>query len=407
MKILFKYATVALLLAGAAACSQPSKRASIIDENIAVAEKQIGMLADSSETGGVIRIPSTWKNGRIDYVPVDDWVSGFFAGTLWYMYELTGDEAWAARARKHTEILDSVQYLQWHHDVGFMVYDSYGNGLRLKNIPGYEDVIVQTAKSLATRFRPVPGVIQSWDADRGWQGARGWQCPVIIDNMMNLEHLYNAGLLFGDDTLKSVAVTHANTTLCNHFRPDFTSYHLVDYDPADGRVRRKETVQGFSDESAWARGQAWALYGYTMMFRLSGYECYLNQAENIAGMLLERLPDDGIPYWDFDSDRIPDDLRDASAAAIMASAFVDLSSLTNKPEEKGRYLKMAEKQLRTLASDAYLARPGENGNFLLMHSVGSRPDNHEIDVPLTYADYYFLEALLKYSRTTQTKPNNN
>jgi len=407
MKILFKYATVALLLAGAAACSQPSKRASIIDENIAVAEKQIGMLADSSETGGVIRIPSTWKNGRIDYVPVDDWVSGFFAGTLWYMYELTGDEAWAARARKHTEILDSVQYLQWHHDVGFMVYDSYGNGLRLKNIPGYEDVIVQTAKSLATRFRPVPGVIQSWDADRGWQGERGWQCPVIIDNMMNLEHLYNAGLLFGDDTLKSVAVTHANTTLCNHFRPDFTSYHLVDYDPADGRVRRKETVQGFSDESAWARGQAWALYGYTMMFRLSGYECYLNQAENIAGMLLERLPDDGIPYWDFDSDRIPDDLRDASAAAIMASAFVDLSSLTNKPEEKGRYLKMAEKQLRTLASDAYLARPGENGNFLLMHSVGSRPDNHEIDVPLTYADYYFLEALLKYSRTTQTKPNNN
>ena len=296
MKTLFKYATVALLLAGAAACSQPSKRASIIDENIAVAEKQIGMLADSSETGGVIRIPSTWKNGRIDYVPVDDWVSGFFAGTLWYMYELTGDEAWAARARKHTEILDSVQYLQWHHDVGFMVYDSYGNGLRLKNIPGYEDVIVQTAKSLATRFRPVPGVIQSWDADRGWQGERGWQCPVIIDNMMNLEHLYNAGLLFGDDTLKSVAVTHANTTLCNHFRPDFTSYHLVDYDPADGRVRRKETVQGFSDESAWARGQAWALYGYTMMFRLSGYKCYLNQAENIAGMLLERLPDDGTEF---------------------------------------------------------------------------------------------------------------
>ena len=166
MKILFKYATVALLLAGAAACSQPSKRASIIDENIAVAEKQIGMLADSSETGGVIRIPSTWKNGRIDYVPVDDWVSGFFAGTLWYMYELTGDEAWAARAREHTEILDSVQYLQWHHDVGFMVYDSYGNGLRLKNIPGYEDVIVQTAKSLATRFRPVPGVIQPTAAGR-------------------------------------------------------------------------------------------------------------------------------------------------------------------------------------------------------------------------------------------------
>ena len=230
MKTLFKYATVVLLLAGTSACSQPSKRASIIDENIAVAEKQIGMLADSSETGGVIRIPSTWKNGRIDYVPVDDWVSGFFAGTLWYMYELTGDETWAARARKHTEILDSVQYLQWHHDVGFMVYDSYGNGLRLKNIPGYEDVIVQTAKSLATRFRPVPGVIQSWDADRGWQGERGWQCPVIIDNMMNLELMFKATEFSGDSTYYNIAVKHADRTMKEHFRDDYSCYHVVDYD---------------------------------------------------------------------------------------------------------------------------------------------------------------------------------
>ena len=195
------------------------------------------MLADSSETGGVIRIPSTWKNGRIDYVPVDDWVSGFFAGTLWYMYELTGDETWAARARKHTEILDSVQYLQWHHDVGFMVYDSYGNGLRLKNIPGYEDVIVQTAKSLATRFRPVPGVIQSWDADRGWQGERGWQCPVIIDNMMNLELMFKATEFSGDSTYYNIAVKHADRTMKEHFRDDYSCYHVVDYDLTTGDVR--------------------------------------------------------------------------------------------------------------------------------------------------------------------------
>ena len=267
MKILFKYATAALLLAGAAACSQPSERASIIDENIAVAEKQIGMLADSSETGGVIRIPSTWKNGRIDYVPVDDWVSGFFAGTLWYMYELTGDEAWAARARKHTEILDSVQYLQWHHDVGFMIYDSYGNGLRLKNVPGYEGVIVQTAKSLATRFRPVPGVIQSWDADRGWQGERGWQCPVIIDNMMNLELMFKATEFSGDSTYYNIAVKHADRTMKEHFRDDYSCYHVVDYDLTTGGVRGRCTAQGYADDSAWARGQAWAVYGYTTCYR--------------------------------------------------------------------------------------------------------------------------------------------
>ena len=255
MKTLFKYATVVLLLAGTSACSQPSKRASIIDENIAVAEKQIGMLADSSETGGVIRIPSTWKNGRIDYVPVDDWVSGFFAGTLWYMYELTGDEAWAARARKHTEILDSVQYLQWHHDVGFMVYDSYGNGLRLKNIPGYEDVIVQTAKSLATRFRPVPGVIQSWDADRGWQGERGWQCPVIIDNMMNLELMFKATEFSGDSTYYNIAVKHADRTMKEHFRDDYSCYHVVDYDLTTGDVRGRCTAQGYADDSASGRNR--------------------------------------------------------------------------------------------------------------------------------------------------------
>lgn len=173
------------------------------------------------------------------------------------MYELTGDEAWAARARKHTEILDSVQYLQWHHDVDFMIYDSYGNGLRLKNVPGYEGVIVQTAKSLATRFRPVPGVIQSWDADRGWQGERGWQCPVIIDNMMNLELMFKATEFSGDSTYYNIAVKHADRTMKEHFRDDYSCYHVVDYDLTTGGVRGRCTAQGYADDSAWARGQAW------------------------------------------------------------------------------------------------------------------------------------------------------
>lgn len=402
MKTLFKYATVVLLLAGTSACSQPSKRASIIDENIAVAEKQIGMLADSSETGGVIRIPSTWKNGRIDYVSVDDWVSGFFAGTLWYMYELTGDEAWAARARKHTEILDSVQYLQWHHDVGFMVYDSYGNGLRLKNIPGYEDVIVQTAKSLATRFRPVPGVIQSWDADRGWQGERGWQCPVIIDNMMNLELMFKATEFSGDSTYYNIAVKHADRTMKEHFRDDYSCYHVVDYDLTTGDVRGRCTAQGYADDSAWARGQAWAVYGYTACYRYTGDKRYLDHARKVAGFMLDdkNMPADLVPYWDYDAPNIPNEPRDVSTAAIIASAFYEMYTYTGD----GLYKQKADRIVESLSSPAYRAPVGGNGGFLLMHSVGSIPHGSNIDVPLNYADYYFLEALIRKGRLEAGEP---
>ena len=194
----------------------------IITENIGNAKVQIGALMEASEAGDTVRIPSTYKNGEIVYVPTDDWVSGFFAGTLWYMYELTGDEMWAGHARKHTEVLDSIQYLTWHHDVGFMIYDSYGNGLRLKNIPEYKDVCVTTAKSLSTRFRPGAGIIQSWNVDRGWQSERGWTCPVIIDNMMNLELLFKATEFSGDSTYAKIAISHADKTLDNHFSPDYS-----------------------------------------------------------------------------------------------------------------------------------------------------------------------------------------
>ena len=233
--------------------------------------------------------PAAEQLGKRRLCGVYDWTSGFFPGSLWYAYELTGNDTLKAQAIQYTNLLNPVRYYKGTHDLGFMINCSYGNAERLAPNDTIAAVMKETADNLCGRFNDSIAAIRSWDFGT-------WNFPVIIDNMMNLEHLYNAGLLFGDDTLKSGAVTHANTTLCNHFRPDFTSYHLVDYDPADGRVRRKETVQGFSDESAWARGQAWALYGYTMMFRLSGYKCYLNQAENIAGMLLERLPDDGTEF---------------------------------------------------------------------------------------------------------------
>lgn len=320
------------------------------------------------------------------------WCSGFYPGSLWYIYEYTQNEAVKTLAEKNTLKLDPIQYVTNDHDVGFQLNCSYGNGFRLTGNEDYKKVLYQGAQSLATRFSSITGVTRSWDFLR-----RGWKYPVIIDNMMNLELLMFASKTFDNDTLEYIARTHANTTLKNHFRKDYSSYHLVDYDPEDGHVRSRQTVQGYSNESSWGRGQAWALYGYTMMFRMTGDEKYLEHAESIADMLLSRLPVDGIPYWDFDAPN-GNEYRDASAGAIMASAFVELSGFATDEKARQNYLSMAEKQLRTLASPHYLAEPGTNCNFILKHSVGNLPEKSEVDVPLSYADYYFLEALLRYKK---------
>ena len=390
-----KNAGLVLLTAFLTGCSGEETMPELTKRVFDIAEKQYIMMDTRLKDDTMPR--SMDSEGNFIDSNLRWWCSGFYPGSLWYIYEYTGNGQVRALAEKNTEKLDVLKIKGTDHDLGFQMNCSFGNAYRITGDERYAEPIRTSAEVLAGRFYPVTEVIKSWDfVNKG----RDWKYPVIIDNMMNLEHLYNAGSLFGLDTLKTIALTHANTTMANHFRPDYTSWHLVDYDPETGAVRSKETVQGFSDSSAWARGQAWALYGYTMMFRMSGYDCYLSQAENIADMLLKRLPEDGIPYWDFDSDMIPDDYRDASAAAIMASAFIELSTLCNSPK-KAAYLETAEKQLRTLASDEYLAQPGENCNFILRHSVGSLPGNSEVDVPLTYADYYFLEALLRYSRLSE------
>ena len=210
---------------------------------------------------------------------------------------------------------------------------------------------------------------------------------------MNLELLEYASKLFDRPEFDEIARTHATTTMKNHFREDYTTWHVVDYNPETGEINIKQTHQGYSDDSAWARGQAWGLYGYTMMARETGAPEFLAQAEHIGDMLLGRLPKDGIPFWDFDAPDIPKTYRDASAGAVMASGFVQLSTLTADPAKAKAYLDMGIKQIRTLAGKEYLAKPGENGGFLLKHSVGSLPANSEVDVPLSYADYYFLEAI--------------
>lgn len=396
MKTLTKTTTL-LICAAAAATAACSRTADFVSENADYAARQYkGHLAVIDSVGHFVNPRTVLPDGSTWYVDVDDWCSGFFPGSLWYLGELTGDSDWNKRAAAYTETLDTVQYLTWHHDVGFMIGSSYLNGYRLAGHEQYVPVVVNAARSLATRFRPGAGVIQSWNVDKGWQSERGWACPVIIDNMMNLEILFEATRLTGDSTYYNVAVSHANTTLANHFRADNSCYHVVDYDPETGDVRKRQTAQGYADESSWARGQAWALYGYTICYRYTGDKHYLDHAVKVCDMIFSdpSMPDDLVPYWDYDAPGIPDEPRDASAAACTASALYELS--TYLPD--GGYKELADKVMTSLASPAYRAAIGTNGHFLLMHSVGSIPHGHEIDVPINYADYYFLEALLRKRR---------
>jgi len=364
----------------------------LIADNVEFAQKQIGRQVEIIEASGSILNPRTIKNDKIKYVNIEDWTSGFFPGTIWYMYELTGDEKWKTLGVKYTEHLDSAKYLTWHHDVGFIINSSFGNAYKITNDEDYKTVIIEAAKSLSTRFRPTPGVIQSWDEDRGWQALKGWMCPVIIDNMMNLELLFTATRLTGDSIFYKMAVSHADVTMANHFRKDYSTYHVIDYDKIKGGVRNRNTAQGYADESAWARGQAWALYGFTLCYRETKDSRYLELTDKIYNNLFthKNMPEDLVPYWDFDAPHIPNEPRDASAAAIIASALYELSTYG-----KTEYKATADKIIASLSSPAYRAILGTNGNFLLMHSVGSIPHGHEIDVPLNYADYYFLEALLR------------
>lgn len=351
------------------------------------------------------------ENGELVSTSIHGWTSGFFAGSLWYIYELTGDDRWREEAVKWTETLDTIKYWSGDHDVGFIINCSYGNGLRLTGDEAYKRVLIQTAESLIKRFNPAVKSLESWDYREAWDGSTVWHFPVIIDNMMNLELLFEASRLSGDKRFEDIAIQHARTTMKNHYRDDYSSYHVVDYDTITGEVLDKATCQGLVDESSWARGQAWGLYGFVMCYRYTRNTEYLKFAEHIADYIIghPNLPVDKVPYWDYNVvdpgltpewdyepsmfDEIP---RDASAAAITCSALFELSKYSD--ENRDNYYEVAAKILTSLASPGYLALEGTNKYFILNHSVGSIPHGVEIDVPLVYADYYFLEALLRYSK---------
>jgi unsaturated chondroitin disaccharide hydrolase len=338
-------------------------------------------------------MPRTF-NASTDQIITSDtkwWTSGFYPGTLLYLYEYSKDTMLLHEAEKRLELLEKEKINTGSHDLGFMFFCSFGNAYRIIGRTEYKEVLNTAASSLATRYRSSAEAIQSWDA------GEKYHCPVIIDNMMNLELLFWVSNNGGETRFRDIAVSHANTTLINHFRPDNSSWHLVDFDPTNGEVIRKMTVQGASDSSAWARGQSWGLYGYTMMYRFTLNKKYLDKARDIADFILNhpKMPADGIPYWDYDAPDIPDTYRDASSASILASALIELSGYVNRREAL-KYKKAVEKILISLSSDTYHALPGTNGGFILMHSVGSLPGNSEVDVALIYADYYYIEALLRY-----------
>lgn len=344
-------------------------------------------------------LPRSFIDGKMTTSDSRWWCSGFFPGSLWYLYENSKDPRLLAYAKQYTARIEREKFTTNNHDVGFMLYCSFGNGLRLTGDTSYVSVLLTGAKSLSTRYNPKVGLIRSWDSHKDI-----WQYPVIIDNMMNLELMLWAANASDNAFYKDLSVSHADKTILNHYRPDFSCYHVVSYDTLTGMPHKKQTHQGYSDDSAWSRGQAWGLYGYAMMYSELKEERYLTQATNVANYLIDhpRMPKDFIPYWDFDAPEIPDAKRDASAGAIMASALIRLSQYVDRNLSE-KYLRVAETQLRTLASAEYTAATGENGDFILKHSVGSLPGNSEVDVPLTYADYYFLEALMKYKQLVLEK----
>ncbi|RYU86592.1 glucuronyl hydrolase [Mucilaginibacter terrigena] len=368
--------------------TQPAVLA-IIKKNLADADAQYKVLATKLKPG---EFPKTYhpETDKQENSNSGWWCSGFYPGTLLDLYQETHDKALLTEADRILAVLAKEQYNTHTHDLGFMMYCSFGTANRLNPSAEYKQILLNSAKSLSTRFNPKIGAIKSWDAKPS-------DFVVIIDNMMNLELLFWATKVSGDSSYYKIAVTHANTTIKNHYRADHSSYHVINYNPETGAVQEKKTAQGFANESAWARGQVWGLYGFTVMYRETKDKKYLDQANNIAEFVLNNpnLPADKIPYWDFNAANIPNALRDASAASIMASALLELCKYTNKADG-ARYFNTAQSIIKTLSSPQYKAEAGTNGGFILKHSVGHFPAGTEIDVPLTYADYYFVEAMKRY-----------
>jgi len=398
-KLLFTVLSI-LTLAG---CKEKTQKEEIerdtldvkIDSTFQTAVKQYRYLSNQVTLG---EYPKTFYKDKEGLETSNSgwWCSGFFPGTLFYLDEAVGAQDLKEEGVAILEDLKKEQFNTSTHDLGFMMYCSFGNAERLAPKKEYEEILMNSAKSLSTRYNDTVQAIRSWNS-APWNKAGEDDLVVIIDNMMNLELLFWATKHSGDSTYYDIAVNHANTTIENHFRKDYSSYHEVIYDELTGKAKLKITNQGAADSSAWARGQAWGLYGYVVMYRETKDKKYLEQAKSIANFLLNHpnLPKDKIPYWDFNAPKIPNALRDSSAGAIIASALIELSTYTTG-EISSKYLNDAKVMLKSLLSSEYIAEVETNGGFILKHGVGNMPNNTEVDTPLSYGDYYLIEAMLRY-----------
>jgi hypothetical protein len=390
-KLIVKFLLFSLIIHGyTVAQNQKVDMASLIDAQFANAAVQYKLL-EKNVADSMMPKTLNKSTGKVEVSNTKWWCSGFFPGSLLYIFEHTQDQDILKIAKKRLAIQEKEKHYTGNHDLGFMMYNPFGNAYRLFKNPQDKKTIDTAAMSLITRYRPEIKSIQSWNKNKNFN------CPVIIDNMMNLELLLWVTEQGGDAKFREIAINHANSTIANHYRPDYSAFHVLDYDLATGKLIAGKNHQGYNDASAWSRGQAWGFYGFTMMYRFVKDERYLNHARNIIKFLLNHpnMPEDLIPYWDFNAPEIPNALRDASAAAVMASGLLELSRYT-KGKESREYIDAARKIIIKLASDDYRAKQGENGGFILTHSVGHLTAKSEVDVPLTYADYYFLEAMHRY-----------
>lgn len=369
-----------------------------VDKNIGYCVEQVTKTAGS--LNNYDSIPRSIANGHTEwkFVNYKDWCSGFWPGILWYTYEFTDDTLWKNKADKFSRALIPLAFSPANdHDLGFQMNCSFGNGNRLTGDSCYKKILIAAADTLATLFNPKVGTILSWPREVQNLGGHN----TIIDNMINLELLFWASKNGGGQRLYNIAVKHAQTTMKNHFRPDYSSYHVVVYDTITGEPIKKITHQGYADSSMWARGQAWAVYGFTMVYRESKNPKFLDFAEKVADRYLRDLPYDLIPYWDFNAPDIPNAPKDASAAAVTASALLELSTFVPHKTKADEYRRKAEKMLASLSSKKYQSR--NVNNAFILHCTGHKPAGSEIDASIIYGDYYYMEALLRLKKLKEGK----
>lgn len=294
---------------------------------------------------------SSTKPGVYVNTAASGWTAGFFPNMLWQSYKRRtilqpsvqyesepSEESWLQQARSWTDPLITNVNLTNTHDIGFLSFP-FASAMELdpdeSRAQSWLPVLQQMSYNLASRFVPKPGVIRSWDTNNNSYGQRGSHSDsvlVIIDNMMNLELLaHSAQEYTGNRSLLDIAISHANRTRDHHIRPDGSSFHVCDYSATSGELYLCRTAQGLADNSTWARGQAWAIYGFAQMYSLTRDESYLMTATKCADWFLDHLPDDGVPFWDFDAPQDADETpRDSSASTIAASGMLLLQEQIGK-----------------------------------------------------------------------------